>query len=318
MEAARSMMKEIFPSLESELLNFVTAYEKADSYFTLHALVRLSKHVLSTQEKGSFLAISLGTVLIQIKRNFDKFMQMQLRSIEEARAPSRRAKCGILPFIANFERFVATTEAIFKSSERRVDLEKWYLILVTAMVTAIARISFQHAKTPGEVVKMENYHHLNDLLSRTKISPLDGLKKETKAKYQEALKCYVTAYFGRPLERLNVFFDGVQNLVSAGVKESEVGFQLAYSKQELRKVIAIYPGKDVRSGLDKLYKKVERHLCEEEGLIQVVWRSMQEEFIHQYKCIEDLIQRCYPGAQVSLDFTIENVFEYFSDIAQSH
>ena len=39
MEAARSMMKEIFPSLESELLNFVTAYEKADSYFTLHALV---------------------------------------------------------------------------------------------------------------------------------------------------------------------------------------------------------------------------------------------------------------------------------------
>ena len=109
MEAARSMMKEIFPSLESELLNFVTAYEKADSYFTLHALVsgsgqthsssshlnciapqvRLSKHVLSTQEKGSFLAISLGTVLIQIKRNFDKFMQMQLRSIEEARAPSR-------------------------------------------------------------------------------------------------------------------------------------------------------------------------------------------------------------------------------------
>ena len=53
--------------------------------------------------------------------------------------PDRRNKCGILAFIANFERFVQTTELIFKSSERRVDLEKWYLILVTAMVTAIAR-----------------------------------------------------------------------------------------------------------------------------------------------------------------------------------
>ena len=63
--------------------------------------------------------------------------------------------------------------------------------------------------------------------------------------------------------------EGVQGLVAAGVKESEVGFQLKYSKQELRKVIAIYPGKEVRYGLDKLYKKVERHLCEEEGLIQV-------------------------------------------------
>ena len=39
MEAARSMMEDIFPSLEKELENFVTAYEKADSYFTLHALV---------------------------------------------------------------------------------------------------------------------------------------------------------------------------------------------------------------------------------------------------------------------------------------
>ena len=118
-------------------------------------------------------------------------------------------------------------------------------------------------------MKMENYHHLHALLSRTKIAPLEGLKKEAKAKYQEALKAYVTAYFGRPLEKLNVFFEGVQGLVAAGVKESEVGFQLKYSKQELRKVIAIYPGKEVRYGLDKLYKKVERHLCEEEGLIQV-------------------------------------------------
>ena len=180
------------------------------------------------------------------------------------------------------------------------------------MITAIARISFHHAKTPAEVVKMENYHHLHDLLSQTKIQPLDGLRKEAKAKYLEALKAYVTQYFGRPLEKLNVFFEGVQALVAAGVKESEVGYQLAYSKQELRKVISHYPGKEVRKGLDRLYKKVERHLCEEEGLVQVVWRAMQEEFIQQYKCIEDLIQRCYPGAQISLDFDTRSIHEYFS------
>jgi hypothetical protein len=45
---------------------------------------------------------------------------------------------------------------------------------------------------------------------------------------------------------------------------------------------------------------------------------MQEEFITQYKNIEDLIQRCYPGSQLSLDFTINQVLEYFSDIARSH
>ena len=45
--------------------------------------------------------------------------------------------------------------------------------------------------------------------------------------------------------------------------------KLDFSKQELRKVISIYPGREVKKGLDNLYKKVERHLCEEENLIQV-------------------------------------------------
>ena len=94
---------------------------------------RLSKHVLSAQDTGSFLAITLGLVLVKIKRNFDRFMEAQKRSIEEARAP-RRNKCGILAFVSNFEKFSDTTETIFKSSERRSDLEKWYTSLVMEMV----------------------------------------------------------------------------------------------------------------------------------------------------------------------------------------
>jgi hypothetical protein len=317
MEEARNMMAESFPTLENELLHFISAYEKADSFFTLHALVRLSKHVLSAQDTGSFLAISLGSVLVKIKRNFDRFMEAQKRSIEEARAP-RRSKCAILPFVSNFEKFVDTTENIFRSSERRSDLEKWYTSLVMEMVNSIHRISREHTKTPAEVIKMENFHHLHSLLAQMKISMLDVARREVKTRYNDSLKAYVTQYFGRPLDKLNVFFDGIQQLVASGVKESEISYQLAYSKQELRKVIGHYPGREVRKGLDNLYKKVERHLCEEENLIQVVWRAMQEEFIQQYKCIEDLTQRCYPGSQIALDFTINDVLEYFSDIARSH
>jgi len=45
---------------------------------------------------------------------------------------------------------------------------------------------------------------------------------------------------------------------------------------------------------------------------------MQEEFIQQYKYIEDLIQRCYPGNMISLEFSIEDLLQYFSEIARSH
>jgi hypothetical protein len=107
------MMSEIFPNLENELLQFISFYERSDGFFTMRALVQLSKHVLSTQNTGSFLTISFGTVLVQVKRNFDKFMQLQQKSIEESRAPKRQ-KCGILTFVSNFEKFVDTTESIFR------------------------------------------------------------------------------------------------------------------------------------------------------------------------------------------------------------
>merc|ERR1712096_562907 len=131
------------------------------------------------------------------------------------------------------------------------------------------------------------------LLSRLKIPVLDSLKRDTKQKYTDALHNYVTQYFGRPLEKVNIFFDGVSARINAG-------------------------GKEARGGLERLYKKVEKHLSEEENLLQVVWHAMQEEFIRQYKYIEDLLQRCYPGAQISLDFTMTDILEYFSDIAMHH
>ena len=76
MEEARSMMAESFPTLENESLNFISTYEKADSFFTLHALVRLSKHVLSAQDTGSFLAITLGLVMMS-----NSFKKVEISSL---------------------------------------------------------------------------------------------------------------------------------------------------------------------------------------------------------------------------------------------
>ena len=92
----------------------------------------------------------------------------------------------------------------------------------------VYRISREHTKTPAEVIKMENFHHLHSLLAQMKIQLLEVAKKDVKQRYAEALKTYVTQYFGRPLDKLNTFFDGIQQLVSAGVKESEISYQLAY------------------------------------------------------------------------------------------
>lgn len=40
-------------------------------------------------------------------------------------------------------------------------------------------------------------------------------------------------------------------------------------------VLALYPGKEVKKGLEQLYRNVEKHLVENSPLLQVVWRHMQ-------------------------------------------
>lgn len=119
----------------------------------MYALVRLTQHVMSAQNTESFLSKTFGSALVQVKRSYDKFMLAHLKSIEEMK-PNKKNKCGILPFVLNFEDFARTAQVIFKNTERRGDLDKWYLKLVTAMFDAIPRIAADHPKTPQEVVKM--------------------------------------------------------------------------------------------------------------------------------------------------------------------
>ncbi|XP_026850183.1 exocyst complex component 1 [Drosophila persimilis] len=315
-EDVRKLMMGLFGCLEPELVTFIQSFERVDSFYSLYVLVRLTQHVMSAQDTHSFLSMTFASALVQVKRNFDRFMQQQLQSIREAKL-HKRSK-AILPYVENFENFAQTAEGIFRKSDRRTDMEKWYLQLVNAIFEGIRLHSQEHPKTPSQVVRMENYHHMYALLAQLKVPGLDALKKDAKTRYNDALKAYVTQYFSRPLEKLNQFFEGVQLKVGQGVKETEISYQMAFSKQELRKVIAQYPAREVKKGLENLYKKVDKHLSEEENLLQVVWHAMQEKFIAQYNYLEERIQKCYAGAMINLEFNIQDILAFFSDIARSH
>lgn len=44
----------------------------------------------------------VSRLLVQVKRSYDRYMQAQYKSIQDAKV-NRKSKCGILPFVANFE-----------------------------------------------------------------------------------------------------------------------------------------------------------------------------------------------------------------------
>jgi hypothetical protein len=103
----------------------------------------------------------------------------------------------------------------------------------------------------------------------------------------------------------------------------DVGFHLTYNKAALKKVVSLYPSSAVRKDLLHLYRKVEKHFAssdeEQEGLLQVAWRGIQEEFLRQHERFSRLIRECYPAeANVQMEFSVQELLGFFSEIAKTH
>ncbi|XP_067903683.1 exocyst complex component 1-like isoform X2 [Heterodontus francisci] len=163
-------------------------------------------------------------------------------------------------------------------------------------------------------INPSNSLHLLVIVSQRALTPQDC----DPSSFLKSTFGNVLVHVKRNFDKCIIFFDGVKARIAQGVKEDEVSYQLAFSKQELRKVIEKYQGKEVKKALENLYKKVVKHLSEEGNLLQVVWCTMQGEFVRQYKEFEEMIDRCYPGSGITLNFSIEDILQYFLDITKSN
>ncbi|KAM6353497.1 exocyst complex component 1-like [Alca torda] len=321
-EPTTRLLSEIFSCLEPELRGFLDVCNKVHPFGCLQVLVTLNDSVFemwgsSSALPSSFLNAVLGNMLLLAKSSFNKYIGTLCKEIEEAKMPSKM-KGGILPSVTRFEEFVDFSEEVFRTARRRGELDKAHLRLAGSVFSSINSLSSANLKVNTDMVMMENFHHIHCFLCQKKIHCLEGKKREAKQMYSEHMEKYVIKYLGQPLEKLNHFFEGVKARVAQGVKEEEVSFQLAYSKQELRKVIEKYPGKEVKRALETLYRKIHKYLSPEENLLPVVWHAMEQEFIRQYQEFEDLIQRCYAGSGIAMDFTMEDLLSYFNSITLSH
>ncbi|XP_066415688.1 exocyst complex component 1-like [Molothrus aeneus] len=321
-EATTQLLSEIFSCLEPELRAFLDVCSKVQPLGCLQVLVTLSDSVLGTwgpssAPPSSFLHTLLGNVLLLAKSNFNKCIGTLCKEMEEAK-PASRTRGGILPCVSRFQELVALSEEVLQTSQRRGELDRAQLRLASSVFSSISSLSSANLKVNTDMVMMENFHHIHNFLCQRNIPCLEGKKREAKQRCREHMEKYITTYVGQPLESLKNFFEGVKARLAQGVKEEELSFQLAYSKQELRKVIEKYPGKEVKRALETLYRTIHKHLSPEENLLPVVWQAMEQGFIQQYQEFEELIQRCYAGAGIALDFTMEDLLSYFNSITMAN
>ncbi|CAH8531509.1 unnamed protein product [Heterobilharzia americana] len=319
-------MFHLFDGVEQDVLNLVVNCEQLQTILIMPLLITISRITEneSTQQsldngnkvQLTYIGNFLSRLIVETKRAFNRLIERLIMSFKMSKS-SRKARCGVLTIVRTYIEFAECSMTVFATSSRLVDLERAHGELIRSLMTEIDRVASESVKTPGEVVKLENYHRLCDILRRLKMSGLDEYRQDAKNRYTLALQEYTKNCMGRPLEKLAGFFENVQSALEAGVRPEVVSYQFAFSKQELRKVIKEYPGKEVKRGLESLCKKVEKHLSDEENLFPVVWRSIQTEFMTQCLRFSSLIQQCYPETGISLEFTITDLQNYFTEIARS-
>ncbi|NXX48099.1 EXOC1 protein, partial [Tricholaema leucomelas] len=319
-EAPMQLLSEIFSCLEAELRGLLDVCSKVHPFSCLQVLVTLNDFILEEWGSSSalhspFLSTILGNLLLLAKSNFKRCIGTLCTEMEKAKMPSKM-KGGILPSVSIFEEFVNFSEEVYRTARWRRELDKAHLRLARSVLSSINSLSSANLKVSTDMVMMENFHHIHRFLCQKEILCLEGVKKEAEQRYSEHMEKYIIQNLGQPLEKLHHFFEGVKACVAQGVKEEEVNFQLAYSKQELRKVIEKYPGQEVKRALETLYRTTQKYLSPEENLLQVVWQAMQQELIRQYQQFEHLIQCCYAGTGITMDFTLEDLLSYFNSITQ--
>ncbi|RCH95031.1 hypothetical protein CU098_005301 [Rhizopus stolonifer] len=319
-------MEIIFETLEPNLVGLLEYGVKSDPT----QAVSMMGAVEFQQEKwdGSDQEFALRlckSILQRLTKMFENFIVDQVRIIEETKISSKKRK-GILSFFKTFPVFAMRMEMaasnVQPESETRTTVSEAYEKIIQAMMGSLDSIARESDQTGDDkeqlnatIMYIENMHHMYNTLRTNKLHVLEKWIKHAKTQYDNSLNAYIKVIIRRPLGKLLEFFEGVEQMMRTSTPE-EVSFHMNYNKAQLRRVITMYPPKEIKKSLEQLYKRVDKHFSEEEGLLQVVWRGIQEEFIRQHEKMEDLIRKCYPDAGVQLEFTIQDLLGMMSELAR--
>ncbi|KAI7886029.1 hypothetical protein K492DRAFT_156532 [Lichtheimia hyalospora FSU 10163] len=319
-------MENIFETLEPSIVSLIEYGVKSDPTQAISMLAAVEfqndKWAGSDQKFMLRMCISL---MQRLTRMFERFVADQLKIIEDTKVSTKKRR-GILPFFRTFPVFALRLEVaaanVEPESQTRKTVNDAYEKIINTMMSSLDSIARETDQTGDDkeqlnanIMYIENMHHFHHELRSNKLHVLEKWMKYAKNQYETSLNSYIKVVIRRPLGKLLEFFEGVENLVHTSTPE-EVQFHMNYNKTQLRKVISMYPAKEIKKSLEQLYKRVDKHFSEEEGLLQVVWRGIQEEFIRQHEKMEDLIQKCYPDARVHLEFSIQDLLGMMSELAR--
>jgi len=260
----------------------------------------------SSQE---FLARTFQKLHAKLVGMFTKFLDEQIRAIEETKVKIKKRK-GVIGFVKIFPSFSLALETMLVSADNleiREIVNNAYHRINKAMFESLKVIARENpsAQTAGadpedkealnyQILLIENMNHYLEEVDTRSNPALEDWKHNATQEMDEHMSLYVGAVIRRPLGKLLDFLESTESLVLSrqpGEPASKISGMPSHSKTTFKKVLAGYESKEVKKGIETLKKRVEKHFgdTDDPALSRGLVAKVQQNCEKQYEKVEDRI-----------------------------
>jgi hypothetical protein len=220
-----------------------------------------------------------------LEGRFKRFVDEQVRAIEETKVKMVKKRRGIIHFFRVFPQFTAAVEAIMATFHPgavnvRHAVNEDYGRILKAMfdsLRVIARenkgIGVSASSTDPEDKEALNYHillienlsyfteEMQELQQNQHVGldVLEDRKQEAIQEYSKHLDQYLSSVMRRPLGKLLDYLENVEAQLQALKAPERIAAQPSNSKSVFNKILGAYDAKEVRKGIEALRKRIEKH-----------------------------------------------------------
>lgn len=280
----KSALDLIFSFLSPELQSFVDQVFSGDRIQLVGVLAALDRSLSLAQEiNNEFLIRNLGKLQMKSASQLDKFMQEQVRAIEQTKLTVKKRK-GVTNFIKVFPSFVERIEVQLVEAEMlpiRPTVDAYYEQICKAMFDALQAMAIPKMESSTgnylssnidedkgmmnhHIILIENMYHFVKHVGRLHGSAaLAPLLQRAQGLLDDALSSYVQSALRRPLGKMMDFGDGIDTLLRS-TPANEVSLHSAYNRQAAKRLVKEYSSKDIRKSIEALGKRVAKHFDDDE------------------------------------------------------
>src|SRR3569833_2914868 len=260
------------------------------------------KQAEMSQSNQDFLNNMLQKLHGNLEGRFKKFVDEQIRAIEETKVKIKKRK-GVIGFVRIFPQFSLAVENMLAGADpglnirRMVDRE--YERILKSMFDSLKVIARENPSVsvagsgsadPEDkealnfhILLIENMNHYLEEVDNPKgIEVLDEWKEAAAGELGEHMGLYLNAVMRRPLGKLLEHLENNAAQLAACKSAGAVAAQPSNSKTIFNKVLGSYDGREVRKGIETLRKRVEKHFGDADdpnlsrGLVNRVLRECEK------------------------------------------